>query len=108
MEDVENLRVWMGGQAGKPAPTGLRSLSGMPVQRQILCVGADRRVRPHENARLLWMTDAEQMSKSLCSVGAATPSRDNELLIGLSIRSRGRCLALVPKSPVHTGSIFVG
>jgi len=34
------------GQAWKPAPTGLGSKSGMPVQRQIL-LGADRCVRPH-------------------------------------------------------------
>jgi hypothetical protein len=34
------------GQAWKPAPTGLGSNSGMPVQRQILRVGADRCVRP--------------------------------------------------------------
>lgn len=35
-------------------------------------------------------------------------ARDNDLLIGLSIRSLGGCLALVPKSPVHTFFTFVG
>ena len=39
------------GQAWDPAPTGLRSKSGIPVQRQILCVGADRRVRPHRETK---------------------------------------------------------
>jgi hypothetical protein len=42
------------GQASNPAPTGLGSKSGIPVQRQILCVGADRCVRPHrETNRIL-------------------------------------------------------
>jgi len=31
-----------------------------------------------------------------------------DFLIGLTIRSRGGCLALVPKSPVHTGATDVG
>ena len=35
------------GQAWKPAPTGLRWQFGMPYQRQMLRVWADRRVRPH-------------------------------------------------------------
>ena len=39
------------GQAWEPAPTGLGSKSGMPVQRQILRVGADRRVRPHRETK---------------------------------------------------------
>jgi hypothetical protein len=33
------------------AHTGLRSKSGMPVQRQILCVGADRCVRLHRKIK---------------------------------------------------------
>ena len=47
-----------------------------------LRVGADRRVSPLGNAPLLRMMRARRM---------------------YSIRLRGGCLALVPKSPVHTG-----
>ena len=45
-------------------------------------VGADRRVRPHGNARLLWMTDAEQMSKSLCRGGLPRPPAITNCLSG--------------------------
>ena len=45
----------------------------MPIQRQILCVGADRCVRPHGNAPLLWMMDAGQMSNSPCRGGLPRP-----------------------------------
>ncbi len=39
---------------------------------------------------------------------AATPTRGGGSLIALAIRSRGGCLAFVPKSPVHTGMVGDG
>ena len=61
------------GQAWKPAPTGLGSISGLPVQQQILCVGADRRVRPHVKAMLLSMTPARRMP-NVCWSGLLIPN----------------------------------
>ena len=62
-----------------PASVGYRaSLVGLAVGFDIrfvwkFCVGADRCVRPHGNAPLLWMTDAGRMSNSLCRGGLPRP-----------------------------------
>jgi hypothetical protein len=50
------------------------------------CVGADRRVRPHRNASLLWMMPALQMSYSLCRGGPLCPPAITEFLSDLTIR----------------------
>ena len=73
-----------------PASVGYRaSLVGLAVGFDIrfvwkFCVGADRCVRPWCRQFDLWLFNA------------------------VAMRSRGGCLALVPKSPVHTFFTFVG
>ena len=92
------------------ATTGLGSKSGMPFQRQILFVGADRRVRPHGNAPLLWMTDAGQMSNSPCRGGLPRPPAVTTCLsgfqlarvVGASRSCRSRPYTLVPLFSVAT------
>jgi hypothetical protein len=68
------------------------------------CVGADRFVCPHGKAPLLAIAYVRQMSNSLCRGGLPRPPAITEFLIAQYARSRGGCLALVPKSPVHTGT----
>ncbi len=92
------------------ATTGLRSKSGMPIQRHILCVGADRCVRPHGNAPLLWMMDAGQMSNSLCRGGLPRPPAVTTCLsgfqlareVGASRSCRSRRYTLAPFLSVAT------
>ena len=82
----------------------------MPVQRQILCVGADGCVRPHGNAPLLWMMDAGQMSNSLCRGGLPRPPAITTCLscfqlarvVGASRSCRSRWYTLVPLLSVAT------
>ena len=57
----------------------------MPDQRQNLCVEADRRVRPCRNAPLFWMTDAGQMSSSLCRGGLPRPPAVTTCLSGFQL-----------------------
>jgi hypothetical protein len=47
------------------------------------------------------------LAKPLRRGGPLCPPVVTEFLIGLTIRSRCGCLALVPKSPVHTGTTDV-
>ena len=57
----------------------------MPVQRHTLRVGADRCVRPHGNAPLLWMMDAGQMSNSPCRGGLPRPPAVTICLSGFQL-----------------------
>ena len=82
----------------------------MPDQRQNLCVEADRRVRPCRNAPLFWMTDAGQMSNSLCRGGLPRPPALTTCLscfqltrvVGASRSCRSRRYTLVPLLSVAT------
>ena len=63
------LTVVCRGPAWQPAPAEKSSYSKPVRLDRKFCVGADRRVRPHRNASLSWMTPARRISNCLCRGG---------------------------------------